>query len=94
MDYITVTKKITSFVIGTGIGTIARSIALNSLAEDASTYRKLCVNAAGVVLGMMVADHAEAYTDKTIDKIIKLFRPDEKPTEETEEVEESEVIEN
>jgi hypothetical protein len=80
MDARFITKKITTLVIGTSVsGTVVTLIHANTPTFKTSQKAKLYIGAA--VLGMMITEKAEEWTDKKVDAIFDWYETTFKTTE-------------
>lgn len=72
MNYLALTKKIVSTVVGFGTSMIVHDIIANNV--DTSTMpRKAAVGSASLVIGMAAADYTKEYTDRQIDELFALW---------------------
>lgn len=72
MNKLEIVKKATSFVVGSGTGTIAGSIIRNNVAPG-NVYQKVSVLAASIVIGSMASEATRDHTEKQIDQIANFF---------------------
>lgn len=80
MNYLAITKKIVSTVVGLGVSKIVHDIIANNV-DVSSTAQKVSVGSASIVLGMAAADATKDYTDRQIDELAALWYKYKKPTE-------------
>jgi hypothetical protein len=79
MDYLKLTKKAVNFVVGAGATKIVHNfISNNTLAEQALPARA-AMAVSSVVLGMMVREATEEFTDRQIDKVAEWWNTEIKP---------------
>lgn len=69
MDYIAITKKIVSTIIGIGTTKIVAGIIENNVDTD-PIAAKVTVGAASVVIGYAASDFTSSYTDAKIDEAL------------------------
>lgn len=67
------TKKIVGSVVGYGSGVIVYAIIRNNVPADIRIDRKISAAAASFVLGGLVAERAERYSNRIIDDFFNQF---------------------
>lgn len=70
MDKLTVFKKVSTFVVGVGVGRIVHSIIENNATAADSLPAKGAMVVGSYVLGVMIADEARAFTERKIDALV------------------------
>lgn len=69
---VTVIKKTTSFVVGSGTGRIVSQIIANNVQAD-TLISKITITAAAVAIGYMAAEKTSKFTDEKIDEFVALI---------------------
>lgn len=69
MTKIELAKNVTRFVVAAGVTKIVSGIVKHNT-EPEKVTDQVAISAGAVVMGMMVADAAESYTDAKIDAIV------------------------
>jgi hypothetical protein len=73
MDKIGFAKKAVSLIVGVGVGKIVGAIVKNNVSPS-NPVDTVAVTAGAFVLGAMVADWTEDYTNAKIDKIVSWWK--------------------
>lgn len=70
MDKLAVFKKVTTCVVGIGVGKIVHSIIENNITTSENLPSRAAMAVGSYVLGMMIADEARAFTERKIDALV------------------------
>jgi len=78
MSNIDMAKKLTAWAVGLSAGWITTNALRNNVNPESKLQKAEAV-VGGIVVGSMVSDAAESYTNRKIDEIVAIFKSDEKP---------------
>lgn len=81
MDSIVIAKKVTSLVVGVGVTKIVRAIIKNNVTPE-NVIDQVTITAAAMVLGGIVANVSQKYTDSKIDELVKFWNENLRPKKE------------
>jgi hypothetical protein len=68
-----IAKRIVSFIVGAGAAKIISGIVTHNTNPE-NIYDSVTIIAGSLVMGAVLAEHCQQYTDKSIDEIIAIWR--------------------